>query len=215
MPTTASLCIQPDTLTCLWRRLKWRRGKGQQPQLEESSRSLPRTRSSWSLDSGHRARRSGSRDLAAGARSGKGFEQPQPVPDVPAAHAAGDGRANSARRAGRALNLYAESSAVVAWLLNEPGSEVVQIALGTADSVAASHLTLVECDRALIRAEALLGEPETNRRRDVFHATSASWTLAALGPDVIDRARRPFPVEPIRTRRLASRQRSEHRRRSR
>ena len=88
---------------------------------------------------------------------------------------------------------------MVAWLLNEPGSEVVQIALGTADSVAASHLTLVECDRALIRAEALLGEPETNRRRDVFHATSASWTLAALGPDVIDRARRPFPVEPIRT----------------
>jgi hypothetical protein len=51
----------------------------------------------------------------------------------------------------------------------------------------------------LIRAERLLGEPETDRRRASFQATSASWTISPLGPEIITRARKPFPAEPIRT----------------
>jgi hypothetical protein len=73
------------------------------------------------------------------------------------------------------------------------------VALGGADNIVASDLTLVECDRALIRAERLLGEPETDRRRASFQATSASWTISPLGPEIIARARKPFPAEPIRT----------------
>jgi hypothetical protein len=32
-----------------------------------------------------------------------------------------------------------------------------------------------------------------------FQATSASWTISPLGPEIIARARKPFPAEPIRT----------------
>jgi uncharacterized protein with PIN domain len=41
------------------------------------------------------------------------------------------------------VNLYAESSAVLAWLLAEPDGEVVREALATAQLVTASELTLI------------------------------------------------------------------------
>ena len=50
------------------------------------------------------------------------------------------------------MNLYAESSAVLSWLLGEPDGVRVLDCLVVADTVAASELTLVECDRVLIRA---------------------------------------------------------------
>jgi predicted nucleic acid-binding protein len=85
--------------------------------------------------------------------------------------------------------------------LSEPGSDAVHAALEDAEHVFASDLTLVECDRALIRAETLLepGATGTEQRRALLQRTSARWTVLPLGPAVIDRARRPFPAEPIRT----------------
>lgn len=50
------------------------------------------------------------------------------------------------------MNLYAESSAVLAWLLGDAGGEPVRKALSAAEIVLASHLTLIECSRILIRA---------------------------------------------------------------
>ncbi len=45
--------------------------------------------------------------------------------------------------------LYAESSAVLAWLLGESAGERVREILASAELVLASDLTLIECDRIL------------------------------------------------------------------
>ena len=99
------------------------------------------------------------------------------------------------------MTVYAESSAVLAWLLGEDPGDVVRGVLGSADVVITSDLTLVECDRVLIRATALgeLPEAEAADRRARLAAAAAHWQVLKLGADVIDRARRPFPGEPIRT----------------
>jgi len=83
--------------------------------------------------------------------------------------------------------------------LTEPGSEIIYAALGDAEHVLASDLTLVECDRALIRAEILLRGTEISRRRTLLQTASARWTMMSLVPFIIERARRPFPSEPIKT----------------
>lgn len=96
--------------------------------------------------------------------------------------------------------LYAESSAVLAWLLGEADGETVAGLLGASEGVITSELTLVECDRVLHRALAT-GLPEatvaTTRHR--LERAAARWTILTLGHDVVDRARRPFPAEPIRS----------------
>lgn len=98
------------------------------------------------------------------------------------------------------MTVYAESSAVLAWLLGEDPGEAVRGVLGGADAVITSDLTLVECDRVLIRATALneLSEAEAADRRAHLAAAAAHWHVLKLGADVVDRARRPFPGEPIR-----------------
>jgi len=99
------------------------------------------------------------------------------------------------------MSLYAESSAVLAWLLGDPGSRRARTALAGADLVVASDLTLVECDRVMLRAVALdeLAEADAAERRARLNAAATHWHLLRLGPDVLQRARRPFPAEPIRT----------------
>ena len=99
------------------------------------------------------------------------------------------------------MNVYAESSSVLAWLLGEADAKPVQSELSSAELVIASDLTLVACDRVLHRAvsgDALL-EAEAARRRATFNRATAHWILFRLDEEVIERARRPFPVEPIRT----------------
>jgi predicted nucleic acid-binding protein len=98
------------------------------------------------------------------------------------------------------VTLYAESSAVLAWLLGETAGGDIRRRLGAADSVVTSDLTLVECDRVLIRATRLgeLSESAADSRRVDLAAAAAHWTLLRIGPDVIDRARRRFPQEPVR-----------------
>jgi len=98
------------------------------------------------------------------------------------------------------VNLYAESSAVLAWLLDEPESAAVRDLLGNA-TVVASELTLIECDRALLRGAALghLKEADAAERHAHLASTAAHWHLFRLTPDVVTRARQRFPAEPIRT----------------
>ncbi|MEK7404478.1 MAG: PIN domain-containing protein [Acidobacteriota bacterium] len=99
------------------------------------------------------------------------------------------------------MNLYAESSAILAWLLGEEAAPRVRRALAAAEVVLASDLTLVECDRVLIRALALgdITEAGAADRRALLNAAAAHWNVLRIGPEIVDRARRPFPVEPIRT----------------
>ncbi len=99
------------------------------------------------------------------------------------------------------MTLYAESSAVLTWLLGEPRAREVLKCLQSTQVVIASDLTLVECDRVLIRAAALgeISEVEAAKRRAELRAVAAHWVLLRLGPDAVDRARAPFPKEPVRT----------------
>ena len=99
------------------------------------------------------------------------------------------------------LTLYAESSAVLAWLLGEEAGASVRDALVAAKTVIASDLTLVECDRVLIRASMLgdITEAQAADRRAYLNAAAAGWQVMRIGQEIVERARRPFPGEPIRT----------------
>ncbi|HSF43226.1 MAG TPA: type II toxin-antitoxin system VapC family toxin [Thermoanaerobaculia bacterium] len=99
------------------------------------------------------------------------------------------------------MNLYVESSAVVAWLFGEPSAVAVEPVLAKAEMVLTSDLTLVECDRALVRAEVSGGlpRPEADRRRAVLEEAASQWTFLRLDEDVVERARRRFPGEPLRS----------------
>lgn len=99
------------------------------------------------------------------------------------------------------MRLYAESSAILAWLLGEPDGEDVRGLLAGAEDVFSSVLTLVETDRALIRAQVAeeLREGDVADRRRVLVRASQHWHLLQLHEEILDRARRPFPGEPIRT----------------
>ena len=99
------------------------------------------------------------------------------------------------------MNVYAESSAVLAWLLGERSGHSVRDVLQHAELVLASDLTLVECDRVLIRAATIgeIGEAAAADRRAYLNAAASHWHVWRVSPDIVERARRPFPAEPIRT----------------
>jgi hypothetical protein len=72
--------------------------------------------------------------------------------------------------------------------------------LGRSELVTASDLTLIECDRVLIRAVVLgeIDEAKADDRRAHLNAAAAHWHVWRLSAEIVDRARRPFPMEPIR-----------------
>lgn len=74
-------------------------------------------------------------------------------------------------------------------------------ALAAAELVLTSSLTLVECDRVLIRAVTTEGlkEAVATERRAWLRQAVEHWILFDLDSEVVERARRPFPKEPIRT----------------
>jgi predicted nucleic acid-binding protein len=97
--------------------------------------------------------------------------------------------------------VYAESSAVLAWLLGDAGGDEVAGVLAAADAVVASDLTVVECQRVLIRAwsTGVLREADMADHGALLARAVARWTRLRLGEDVLERAARPFPIEPVRT----------------
>ncbi len=90
---------------------------------------------------------------------------------------------------------------MIAWLLREPGAERVAEAFRKADLVFASDLTILDCERVLIRAMTFGEISETNAvdRQSELHALAANWNILPISSDVLHRARRPLPAEPIRT----------------
>jgi predicted nucleic acid-binding protein len=99
------------------------------------------------------------------------------------------------------VRVYAESSAVLAWLLGEKNSDSVREVLERASLVVASDLTLLECDRVLIRAVTIheIDEATASDRRAHLNAAAGYWHVFRVSAEIVDRARRPFPAEPIRT----------------
>lgn len=98
--------------------------------------------------------------------------------------------------------VYAESSAVLAWLLDEPGQSGVVGELATADLVVTSTLTVIECSRALARArESRRVKPaEELAALRLLDQASSSWNVLDISDRVTERARGSFPREPVRTR---------------
>ena len=98
------------------------------------------------------------------------------------------------------MTLYAESSAVLSWLFGEPpGDEALRL-LASASTVFASELTLLECDRAIRWAETTgrLSVQDAEAARLRLKSETESWNVFRVGTVIMDRARRPFPREPVR-----------------
>ena len=90
---------------------------------------------------------------------------------------------------------------MLSWLLAENSSGTVRTILSDADLVIASDLTLIECDRVLIRAITTkhISEAQVSDRRAMLARVSEHWTLFRVDSEIVARARQPFPQEPIRT----------------
>jgi predicted nucleic acid-binding protein len=92
-----------------------------------------------------------------------------------------------------------ESSALVAALLERDTAVIRKIRRGTRQMTSA--LTLAEAARALIRARAIgrLTAAEQRAAARALQTFERRCFILDVDRAVLDRVRRPFPVEPIRT----------------
>jgi predicted nucleic acid-binding protein len=97
--------------------------------------------------------------------------------------------------------LYVETSAVLGWLFGEPTAAEVARAIDAAEVVVTSALTFVEVERAIHRAvsQHVVKESDAHKLRGVLARERSQWITMVLTDDVLARAGRAFPVEPVRT----------------
>ena len=97
--------------------------------------------------------------------------------------------------------LYAESSAVLTWLLSQEDAAKIGSTLAEAELIFSSDLTLLECERVLVRGSATgeLSEGEVTNRQVILRTAAQHWMLLGFASAVIERAQRTFPNEPVRT----------------
>lgn len=97
--------------------------------------------------------------------------------------------------------LYLETSAVLSWLLGQSHADEVRERLDAADIVVTSVLTFLETERALVRAEhqEVVRAADGQRLRGLLQRASVGWDRMVISEEVMARAGRPFPVEPMRT----------------
>jgi len=97
--------------------------------------------------------------------------------------------------------IYFETSALLAWLLCEPCAAEVKTHIDNAQTVVTSVLTLVEAERAIIRAESqqIVNAAEAEALRGLLARSKAAWSIIEISEDVRSRASRFFPAEPVRT----------------
>ena len=99
------------------------------------------------------------------------------------------------------MTVYAETSAVLAWLLDEPSGPRVAAVLRPPAPVIVSDLTLIECDRALLRLASQRPDSlaDTEILRSRLTAVGAGWAIEPIARPVVERARAPFPDDAIRS----------------
>jgi predicted nucleic acid-binding protein len=99
------------------------------------------------------------------------------------------------------LNLYAETSAILDWLLVQRGATAAGPALAAADRVVTSQLTLMECERVLTRGVATgdLTAERSAEARSTLQSIASDWLVVSIDPLVSERVKQPFPREPVRT----------------
>lgn len=73
--------------------------------------------------------------------------------------------------------------------------------LGSAKTVVASDLTLIECRRAIHRgvAAGAVSESDAAGLDQDLNELAGHWMISRINPEVVARASRRFPVEPMRT----------------
>ena len=97
--------------------------------------------------------------------------------------------------------VYAESSAVLAWLLGESNAAGAQQTLTGAERVVTSAITAAECGRAIGRGrrEGRLSAPEELAALRLLDVAERNWDVHPVSDRVLARARGRFPIEPVRT----------------
>jgi predicted nucleic acid-binding protein len=97
--------------------------------------------------------------------------------------------------------VYLESSALLQWLLGQAGGAEVRRRVDQAKVVLTSAITVTETERVLLRAESrgVLKGGDAQRLRGLLNRARKSWTHMAVSDDVLTRAARAFPIEPVRT----------------
>ena len=101
----------------------------------------------------------------------------------------------------RPVIVYAESSAVVTWLVGEPRADAVSDVFRSAERVVTSLLTRAECRRAVLRGAALnrLTKRESEELLERLAVAESAWDRIEVSERILDGAAREFPVEPVRT----------------
>ena len=99
------------------------------------------------------------------------------------------------------MTVYAETSAILSWLFGEEEAGYAMDALDRANAVVTSALSIIECRRALLRAEAgkLVSAADGSRLLGILTRTFMQWTILEVTPVVRERAGQRFPVEPVRS----------------
>lgn len=97
--------------------------------------------------------------------------------------------------------IYAESSAVLRWLLGAPDAPTIRKILVGASTVLTSALTVAEVGRTLHRlvSTGSIDVDGRDRARAVFRGALAHWSLIEVSEAILSRAAESFPVEPLRT----------------
>lgn len=97
--------------------------------------------------------------------------------------------------------VYAESSAVLAWIFHEPRADAVNEVFEQATLVLSSTLTSIECTRGVRRAEAAgrVTAREAEALLTEFRSLAEGWDAMEIGERVVLAASVPFPVEPVRS----------------
>src|SRR3989442_3300720 len=153
-------------------------------------------------------RRGAPEPSGAGARTSRGrrgaHDRPAARSGVVSASRRADRRGEPGaprRRAGRPVTLYAESSSVLRWLLDEAGGDEVHRLLRSATKVVCSRLTFVETRRVVRQALAdnLLDEVGSTAVLEALARAGAGWGVLEMSREVAERAESSFPVEPVRT----------------
>ena len=78
--------------------------------------------------------------------------------------------------------IYLETSALLKWLLGQPGAEQVRQAVNKAKVVATSDLTFAETERVLTRHQNAgdLREGDARKLRGLLNKTGLTWTKMAI-----------------------------------
>ncbi len=97
--------------------------------------------------------------------------------------------------------IYAESSAVLEWLLGAERGPSVQATLSGATRVVSSDLTSAEVARTFRRlvATGLLMPESRGELAAVYTAAAAHWVFWAVDATILSRAGEAFAIEPVRT----------------